>query len=131
MRILWQPGAWKQAQYSPMKILFWNIRGAQKKGVLATLWYMVGNHKFDMVILQETHLLQEEAIAFLSKFKRQWEGVFVSNEGRYGGLIIFWRKNNFEVRCIYKNDQCINCLAKQGNGFPFLISGIYASTNYK
>ncbi|WOL12077.1 hypothetical protein Cni_G20841 [Canna indica] len=91
---------------------------------------IVKQHNIDLIILQKTHLAQGDAECFLYKYKRGWDGDFVSSNGRSGGIMIFWRKNCKKVKCVFKDDQCMNILIKQCRGVPFLLFGIYASTNY-
>ncbi|WOK98726.1 hypothetical protein Cni_G07438 [Canna indica] len=114
-----------------MKCISWNIRGALKKGALAFLWNMVKNNNVDLLILQETHLISSEADDFIFRYRRNWKGEFYQSTGRSGGIIILWRKSAMEIRCIHKNDQGINGVAKCTDGSVFIISGVYASTNYR
>ncbi|WOL04579.1 hypothetical protein Cni_G13300 [Canna indica] len=84
----------------------------------------------DLIILQEIHLLLEEAEDFLFKHRRVGSGEIVPSRGRSGGIMVLWKNKSLEVKCVYKDEQCINCLIKQKNVRIFLVSGIYDSTNY-
>ncbi|WOK98441.1 hypothetical protein Cni_G07153 [Canna indica] len=85
----------------------------------------------DIIILQETHLVQEEVEFFCLKYKRSRSSEIYPSTGRSGGIIVLWKARKFEVKYVFKNDQCVNCVVKQPEGDIFLLSGLYASTNHR
>ncbi|WOL08145.1 hypothetical protein Cni_G16897 [Canna indica] len=105
--------------------------GALKKEALAYLWYNVKQYNIEMLVLQETHMLHDEAKKFLLKYKRSWQRVFVSSIGRSGGILMLWKVDSVEVECVFKDEQSIYNLVKFQNGEVFLLTRIYASINHK
>ncbi|WOL14514.1 hypothetical protein Cni_G23294 [Canna indica] len=80
-------------------------------------------------MIQESHLEELEAEAYLNGKGRQWEGCAMGSCGRSGGIIMMWKKHSMRGRVVYKDEQCMNCVLEKENGKQFLITCIYASTN--
>ncbi|WOK97951.1 hypothetical protein Cni_G06659 [Canna indica] len=79
----------------------------------------------------ETHLEEDELVAFVENRKRKWEGTVVASEGKSGGIIMLWEKNKWNVRVIFKDTQSINILVELSKGKIFMLSGVYASVNVR
>ncbi|WOK93203.1 hypothetical protein Cni_G01897 [Canna indica] len=114
-----------------MKIISWNIRGARKKTANDYLWSLVRRFNVEVILLLETHLVEEEAENYLKWRKRVWDGEAVYSNGRSGGMILLWKKDAIKGKVVFKDSQSINCIFEKDCGKCFLFTGIYASTNIK
>ncbi|WOK96359.1 hypothetical protein Cni_G05066 [Canna indica] len=112
-----------------MKMLAWNIWGADKREAKEYLWSLVKIHKIDIIFLAGTHMLEDENKLFLRKMRRNWDGEFVNSMGRGGGMMMFWKKENVNLIIVHKDDQSINALVNMKKGKHCLVSEIYASTD--
>ena len=78
--------------------LFWNCRGAGKKGMKTSLSHIISGHSLDFLCLQETFKKN-----FLESYFRklephkllEWE--WIPSIGKVGGILCGVKKDKFEV----------------------------------
>ncbi|WOL07227.1 hypothetical protein Cni_G15965 [Canna indica] len=74
-----------------MKLLSWNIRGGLKISGWDYLTILKKKYNFDMILLLETHLDEENSQYCIKKLGQKWTGSFVPGNGRAGGILFAWK----------------------------------------
>ena len=81
-----------------MIVLSLNIRGIGGPLKTASFRRLLETSKPDVIFLQETLTMEQNARDFLHKFRPTWFSVAVSSLGKSGGLLVSWDPDLLELR---------------------------------
>ena len=114
------------AELFNLKICSFNASGLRVKQKLNTLLYYFKSNKYDIILLQEAHLVADD----IEYIKKIWRGVFhlSGNYRNSKGLITFFNKNlNKETISVITSDEryIISCINNK-EGIKQIIVNIYA-----
>ncbi|WCJ20597.1 LINE-1 retrotransposable element ORF2 protein [Euphorbia peplus] len=109
-----------------MDCLSWNVRGAANRVTRLHLKDLLRFHKPSVFVLLETKVSGPNAQKIADSFKG-WNCVRSEAQGRSGGIWVFWRSSEVQIRVIQVHHQFVHCWITQNGKFLCLSSFIYAS----
>ncbi|WCJ29110.1 LINE-1 retrotransposable element ORF2 protein [Euphorbia peplus] len=109
-----------------MDCLSWNVRGAANRATRFHLKDLLRFHKPLVFVLLETKVSGPNAQKIADSFKG-WNCVRSEAQGRSGGIWVFWRSLEVQIRVIQVHHQFVHCEITQNGKFLCLSSFIYAS----
>jgi hypothetical protein len=81
-----------------MILISLNIRGVGGLLKLPTIRRLFSNNKPDIIFFQETLVSAEKARKFMCSIFPDWMTTVVSSVGTYGGLLVSWNPNIFDLQ---------------------------------
>ena len=114
-----------------MKILIWNVRGAQKPSFRSAFGRLLQLHRFDICILLETRLSGTSLVRFRRMISRSWDSYAIDSLGLSGGIVVLWKADTIKVDAFHHCGQQVALVISDGSSGPWLLSGVYASTDYR
>ena len=107
-----------------------NVRGLRNNMKQNAILHQFKKLEFDIIAMQETHLLTGD----IHQIESKWKGKCIFAEGTRNskGLCFLFSKklDKHEINIIYANDRILLCSLKLGND-KLLICNIYAPSNEK
>lgn len=113
-----------------MQILIWNVRGARKPSFRSLFQRLMQLYKCDICILLETRLSGDSLTWFRRQVSKVWSSYAVESSGLSGGILALWRHNSIRVDAFHQCNQQVALVISEENSIPWLLSRIYASTDY-
>lgn len=112
----------------PINIIIWNIRGASNEGAIRNLRDIINNYNPIVLALLETRQEDHSRLRDTFKFTGMMEQPIV---GRSSGIVLLWHDNVVVVTNVRQSSQELHAIVKVSHHTtPWLLSVIYASTNY-
>ena len=113
-----------------LKILSWNVRGANDRSKRKVIKALIRSHKVDLVCLQETKIqeMSQGVIHSLGVGRFLGWGA-VDARGAAGGVVVFWDKRVLELVGLEVGIFSISCRFKNcEDGFMWFFTGVYGPT---
>ena len=113
-----------------LKILSWNVRGANDRNKRKVIKALIRSQKVDMVCLQETKIqeMSQGVIHSLGVGRFLGWGA-VDARGAAGGVVVFWDKRVLELVGLEVGIFSISCRFKNcEDGFMWFFTGVYGPT---
>ena len=114
-----------------MKILIWNVRGALKPSFRSSFACLLQLHHFDICVLLETRLSGPSLQCFRRRVSRSWSSYAVDSDGLSGGIVALWWNPSIRIEASHRYHQQVALVVKEGTAPPWLLLGVYASTDYR
>ena len=113
-----------------LKILSWNVRGANDRNKRKVVKALIRSQKVDVVCLQETKIqeMSQGVIHNLGGGRFLGWGA-VNARGAAGGVVVFWDKRVLELVGLEVGIFSISCRFKNcEDGFTWFFTGVYGPT---
>ncbi|RVW12481.1 hypothetical protein CK203_093456 [Vitis vinifera] len=113
-----------------LKILSWNVRGANDRSKRKVIKALIRSQKVDLVCLQETKIqeMSQGVIHSLGVGRFLGWGA-VDARGAAGGVVVFWDKRVLELVGLEVGIFSISCRFKNcEDGFMWFFTGVYGPT---
>ena len=113
-----------------LKILSWNVRGANDRNKRKVIKALIRSQKVDVVCLQETKIqeMSQGVIHSLGVGRFLGWGA-VNARGAVGGVVVFWDKRVLELVGLEVGIFSISCQFKNcKDGFMWFFTGVYRPT---
>lgn len=107
------------------------MRGAQKPSFRSTFGRLLQLHGFDICVLLETRLSGTSLVRFRRLVSRSWASYAIDSIGLSGGIVVLWRADNIRVDAFHYCGQQVALVISDGISGPWLLSGVYASTDFR
>ncbi|XP_038974547.1 uncharacterized protein LOC120105876 [Phoenix dactylifera] len=114
-----------------MRILAWNCRGAAKPAFMSSFRRLVQIHSPEICLLYETRLSGRGLDRVLRRFEVEWESYVVESQGLSGGIVALWKRGVATVDVFHNCAQQVLMIISEPNGAPWILSGVYASTDHR
>ncbi len=114
-----------------MKILAWNCRGAAKPSFMSTFKRLVQLHCPEICFLCETRVSGEGLRRVQRRIEVEWESFVVESQGMSGGILMLWRRGVASVDVFRNCAQQVVMVISEPNEPPWVLCGVYASTDYR
>ena len=113
-----------------LKILSWNVRGANDRNKRKVIKALIRSQKVDVVCLQETKIQDMSQGVVHSLGVRRFLGWgAVSAKGAAGGVVVFWDNRVLELVGMEVGLFSILCRFKNcEDGFLWIFTGVYRPT---
>ncbi|KAJ0987028.1 hypothetical protein J5N97_005384 [Dioscorea zingiberensis] len=108
-----------------MNMLLWNCRGVSGKDTVSRIKNMLKNHQIMICCLVETRADAPRILRFVKHLDNGWHWATIPALGFSGGIITFWRKNNFVVTPISRSRYILHMVITGSTQQPWLISTVY------
>ena len=110
-----------------LKLLSWNVRGANNPNKRIVLRNFIRSQRADLVCLQETKIQEvSPAVARSLGVGRLSEWRAVEAEGSAGGILVFWDTRKLELVETEIGDFSVTCtFTNVGDGFRWAFTGVY------
>ncbi|RVX13271.1 hypothetical protein CK203_018005 [Vitis vinifera] len=110
-----------------MKILSWNVRGANESSKRKVIKTFLRNQRVDVICIQETKIqAMSDNIARSIGSGRFLEWKAVNAEGASGGILMCWDKRSLEVLDWEEGQFTLSCRFRNiENGAIWIFTGVY------
>ena len=110
-----------------MKILSWNVRGANDSSKRKVIKTFIRNQRADVICIQETKIqAMSDYIARSIGSGRFIEWKVVNAEGASGGILVCWDKRALEVLDWEEGQFTLSCRFRNiENGVSWIFTGVY------
>jgi len=110
-----------------MKILSWNVRGANDSSKRKVIKTFIRNQRVDVICIQETKIqAMSDYIARSIGSGRFIEWKAVNAEGASGGILVCWDKRSLEVLDWEEGQFTLSCRFRNvENGVSWIFTGVY------
>jgi exonuclease III len=110
----------------PSKVLFWNVRGLNKKARRDSVRVVINNTKPDIVCLQETKKASISRHMILSLLGSDFEEyVVLPATGTRGGIILAWRISVCKMLQTRIDNFSVSAQNQQQDGVAWWFTGVY------
>ncbi|XP_038971684.1 uncharacterized protein LOC120104507 [Phoenix dactylifera] len=114
-----------------MRILAWNCRGAAKPAFMSSFRRLVQIHSPEICLLYETRLSGSGLDRVVRRFEVDWESYVVESQGLSGGIVALWKRGGATVDVFHNCSQQVLMIISAPNAAPWVLSGVYASTDHR
>lgn len=109
----------------------WNIRGAAKPQGSTRLSNLIKTFKLNFIILTESHIDATKLCMVTGKMGNTWDVIIMEENGRVGGIIIAWNKEEIKVTKCRDFSQTLHTIVSLKGTPLWLLTIVYANTNEK
>ena len=113
-----------------IKILFWNVRGANDRNKRKIIKALIKSQKVDLVCLQETKI-QDMSLGVVQSLgvRRFLEWGAMNAKGATVGVVVFWDNRMLELVEMEVGQFSISyCFKNCEDGFLWIFTGVYGNT---
>ncbi|XP_038983681.1 uncharacterized protein LOC120111194 [Phoenix dactylifera] len=114
-----------------MRILAWNCRGAAKPAFMSSFRRLVQIHSPEICLLYETRLSGRGLSRVLRRLEVDWESYAVDSQGLSGGIVALWKRGVATIDVFHNCSQQVIMTISEPNAAPWVLCGVYASTNHR
>uniref|UniRef100_M1B958 Endonuclease/exonuclease/phosphatase n=1 Tax=Solanum tuberosum TaxID=4113 RepID=M1B958_SOLTU len=115
-----------QPQHLPMKWVFWNVRGVNKRYKQKELKAYLQTNKISVAGLIETRVNEHNMTATLRGIAPGWGIMHNYNAAVYGRIWVIWDENWYENNIIRCTAQIVHCMIKdRTKGHQIVLTVIY------
>ena len=110
-----------------IKILSWNVRGANDPDKRKVIKNFLIRYRADVVCLQETKIQEMSNILARSLgVGRQLNWKVMNAEGSAGGIVVFWNNSSISLMDSVVGSFSVSCLFRMPeDGFQWAFTGVY------
>ena len=110
-----------------LKILSWNVRGANDSSKRKIIKAFIRNQRVDLICIQETKIQSMlEGIVRSLGFGRFLDWKAMNAEGASRGILIFWDRRSLDILDWEEGHFTLSCRFRNvGNGAVWVFTGVY------
>lgn len=114
-----------------MKVLVWNVQRVGNPSFHFTFQRLGQLYHPELCILLETRLGDSSLERVCHCFPGNWGFYAIESQGLSGGIIVVWDHGIARVDIFHHCSQHVEIVVTKSNGLTWLLSGVYASMDYK
>ena len=96
-----------------------------------TFGRIIQQHGPNVCVLPETYLFRTSLARAKRQIPRMWSSYVMESRGLSEGIIVLWHRGMVKVDAFYGCEQHVAFIIFEQTSGPWLLSGVYASTEYK